>query len=51
MQPRGILVVTMLAALTPAERRGYEFAARCQAEAEYDEYRHNRNSFGDLTEY
>lgn len=40
-----------LAALTDAERKGYNAAADAQAEAEYAEYRHNVNSYGDCTEW
>lgn len=39
------------AAMTPEEKRGYEAAARHQADMETDIYLGNRNSFGDLTEY
>jgi hypothetical protein len=39
------------AAMTPQEKRGYEAAARHQADMETDIYLGNRNAFGDLTEY
>lgn len=39
------------AAMLPEEKRGYEYAQRCQADTETDSYLGNRNSFGDLTVY
>ena len=39
------------AAMTPAARRGYDAAARHQADTATDVYLSNRNAYGDLTEY
>ena len=39
------------AAMTPAERRGYEAAARHAADTETYAYLGNRNAYGDLTTY
>jgi hypothetical protein len=40
-----------LAALTEPEMKGYNDAIRAKDAAEYDSYRDNVNSFGDLTEW
>lgn len=39
------------AAMTPEEKRGYEFAQRCAADTESYAYLSNRNAYGDLTEF
>jgi hypothetical protein len=47
------LTADELAAMSPQEKRGYEFAARCQVETEADDYmtRLNVNAYGDRTEW
>jgi hypothetical protein len=45
------LSASELAALSPNEMRGWNAAIEAKDAATYAEYRSNRNSFSDLTEY